>query len=143
MTDTMRAISLWQPWAALWVAGVKIHETRHWLTEYRGPLAVHAAKRPVDGYLGAPLEAVCEKALGLGWRRRLPLGALVGVVELVDCLPVEAVRRAGLGSVDYLCGNFEPGRYAWRAANPRPLAVAVPWRGRQSFFSVPVSAVQS
>jgi hypothetical protein len=41
----MKAISLWQPWASLWVSGRKIHETRSWRTRHRGWLAVHAARR--------------------------------------------------------------------------------------------------
>jgi activating signal cointegrator 1 len=43
----MKAISLWQPWASLWFTDSKIHETRHWSTRHRGPLYVHAAKRPI------------------------------------------------------------------------------------------------
>ena len=41
----MRAISLWQPWATAIAVGVKQIETRHWKTDYRGPIAIHAAKR--------------------------------------------------------------------------------------------------
>jgi hypothetical protein len=43
----MRATSLWQIWASLISAGLKIYGTRHWYTSYRGKLAIHAAKRPV------------------------------------------------------------------------------------------------
>lgn len=42
----MKAISLWQPWASLIAAGVKSIETRGWPTNYRGQIAIHAAKRP-------------------------------------------------------------------------------------------------
>ncbi len=41
----MRALSLHQPWASLIAEGVKTIETRSWATKYRGPLAIHAAKR--------------------------------------------------------------------------------------------------
>ena len=43
----MKALSLWQPWASLVALRVKTIETRSWSTSYRGPLAIHAAKRPV------------------------------------------------------------------------------------------------
>lgn len=43
----MKAISLWQPWATLIATGAKQIETRSWATSYRGPIAIHAAKRKV------------------------------------------------------------------------------------------------
>jgi hypothetical protein len=43
-STTIKAISLWQPWASLMALGLKRHETRHWPTAYRGPIAIHAAK---------------------------------------------------------------------------------------------------
>ena len=42
---TMKAISLWQPWASAVARRAKFNETRHWATSYRGTLAIHAAKR--------------------------------------------------------------------------------------------------
>jgi hypothetical protein len=43
----MKAISLWQPWASAIALGWKKNETRHWSTDYRGPLLIHAAKKIV------------------------------------------------------------------------------------------------
>jgi Sigma-70, region 4 len=37
------ALSLWEPWATLWAAGVKKYETRSWATAYRGEILIHAA----------------------------------------------------------------------------------------------------
>jgi len=47
----MKALSLWQPWASAIALGSKRIETRGWATSYRGPLAIHAAKRCVKGEL--------------------------------------------------------------------------------------------
>ena len=47
----MKALTLWEPWATLIALGVKRYETRSWGTKYRGPLAIHAAKRrPEKGF---------------------------------------------------------------------------------------------
>ena len=54
----IKAVSLWQPWASLVACGVKHHETRHWTTNYRGALAICAA-RVVDT-VGAP-EELCQR----------------------------------------------------------------------------------
>lgn len=42
----MKTLSLWQPFAQAISLGIKKHETRGWKTDYRGPLAIHAAKKP-------------------------------------------------------------------------------------------------
>lgn len=47
----MKALTLWQPWAALVAAGVKTIETRSWGTDYRGPLAIHASAKKVPAGL--------------------------------------------------------------------------------------------
>lgn len=43
--NTMKAITLWQPWASFIAIGAKRIETRSWSTSYRGPLAIHASAR--------------------------------------------------------------------------------------------------
>ena len=43
----MKAITIWQPWAEFVAAGVKHNETRSWATKYRGPIAIHAAVKPI------------------------------------------------------------------------------------------------
>ncbi len=41
--QAMMALSIWQPWATLLAAQIKLYETRGWATGYRGPIAIHAA----------------------------------------------------------------------------------------------------
>lgn len=100
----MKALTLWQPWASLVALGVKSIETRSWSTSYRGPLAIHAAKREpdVDFWVGhgAGLAAVEQFKNGrhlhlgdVGWTTNwhpLPLGAVVATVKLVDVVPILA-----------------------------------------------------
>lgn len=131
----MKAISLWQPWASLWCSPAKIHETRSWPTDYRGWLAVHAAKKvvKVDGDLAEIVDRHCG--------RMLPYGAFVGIVYLDHCLPTELVireyLRLGKPQDDLVCGDFAPGRWAWRRGHFRQFQAPVPWRGRQGLFTVP------
>ena len=44
----MKALTIWQPWAGAAAAGIKHNETRSWYTNYRGPLAIHAAKQSIQ-----------------------------------------------------------------------------------------------
>lgn len=115
----MRAISLWQPWASLVSIGSKRIETRHWSTDYRGPLLIHASKRLVKGEMralfhpnsvlwGALFPLVREYTFCLDEsdlrknssisriEKILPLGALVARCDLIDCVPVSSLTRADL-----------------------------------------------
>ena len=79
----MVALSLWQPWAYLVVTGAKKIETRTWKTNYRGPIAIHAAITfpPI-----AKSFAREERALGRV-PDQLPFGAIIGAVTLTDVVP--------------------------------------------------------
>lgn len=93
------AITLWQPYASLVACGAKTWETRGQRTNYRGRVAIHAAK--VERHEEAPLVALPAihdalwPAFGFGRRpmptsvrERLPRGAIVATAELTDCLPI-------------------------------------------------------
>ncbi|MEI9966013.1 MAG: ASCH domain-containing protein [Caulobacteraceae bacterium] len=130
-TTTMKALSLWQPWASLVAAGVKLHETRHWSTPYRGPIAIHAAKT-LD-VAGAP-DLLCRAVFGDYWSRLLPLGMVVAVAELTACRPTERIADH-LSRADLAAGNFSRGRFAWRLDKVRALKRPMPAVGRQGLFN--------
>ncbi len=136
----MKALSLWQPWASLMAAGFKKIETRDWPTRYRGPLAIHAAKRPlgraerdlIEEWLEADLGISLQMAAGI-----MPFGALLCVVQLYGCVRTEVC------TLDMECerefGNYAPGRWAWLTAGLRALPQPIPYRGAQGLFEVPDS----
>lgn len=45
---TMKALTIWQPWASLLACGAKKYETRSWATKYKGQIAIHAAIKQFD-----------------------------------------------------------------------------------------------
>jgi hypothetical protein len=127
----MKAISLWQPWASLIAFGVKRHETRHWATSYRGPIAIQASKQ-LD-LAGAP-EKLCIALWGKHWPDAMPLGAIVAIGELTGC--ADAARAAaGSTAADLASGNFTAGRFAWTIDKVRPLAPPIAALGRQRLFN--------
>jgi hypothetical protein len=128
----VRAISLWQPWATAIVVGSKRIETRHWTTKYRGPLAIHAAKR----WDRQQREfASVEFTLGR-LPRRLPFGAVIATARLVDVQPTEELALTA-SAVERLYGNYEFGRFGWLLEDVVALPEPIPYRGGQSFFTVP------
>lgn len=137
----MKAISLWQPWASLWLTDRKIHETRGRRTSHRGMLLVHAAQR-FERDVEDDLRAILEDEFGGHWSMDLPTGALIGVVELVDCRRAEDIIREEGGFAftrtdDWHCGNFAPGRYGWKRGRFHSFTRPIPFRGKQGIITVP------
>lgn len=130
-TPTIKAITLWQPWASLVAAGVKRHETRHWKTDYRGPIAIHAAQR-LD-LAGCP-DQLCADVLGQFWAKEIPLGAVVAVARLTACHQAHIVADH-ITPADREAGNFARGRFAWELQDIRALIDPVPATGRQGLFN--------
>ena len=76
----MKALTIRQPWATLIMQGVKRYEFRSWKTNFRGEVLIHAGK-------GIDKEAVerLKKYLPEG---ELPLGKILGKVNITDCVPM-------------------------------------------------------
>lgn len=110
----MKAITLYQPWASLWAIGAKLFETRPWSTAYRGPLAIHAAKKPVETTLNEMfphIEGITAAEIDFISALRaafpdidpvfdLPLGAVIATTELVACHRIVLYGGRGISSTD-------------------------------------------
>jgi len=142
----MKAITLWQPWASLIAIGAKRYETRSWKTSYRGPLAIHAAKKPIASTL-ATLDTDTKEIMKTflaqdfrgdfwGWAA-LPVGCIVATCELVDCQPVEDVfhflYKHNMEHETYF-GDYSAGRFAWRLDDVQQLDTPIPVRGEQRLW---------
>lgn len=141
----MKALSLTQPWATLVALGEKRIETRSWGTNYRGPLAIHAAK----GFAALPggnltdfcLNEPFASALHAGGVRflvpgqDLPLGVVVATATLIDCIRLytEKQRQAILdrwgAEHEQQFGDFNFNRYAWILRDVITLPEPIPARG--------------
>jgi hypothetical protein len=137
---TMKAISLWQPWASAIALGLKQYETRGWKTSYRGPLAIHAAKRSVDGMItSAMIQDLLERGV-VKWRGlpALPLGCIVATCRLVDFIPTSFANRGPLiiTEQERRWGDWSPCRWAWRLEDVRPLVEPFACRGKQGLWTV-------
>ncbi len=146
----MKAISLWQPWASAMARGVKTIETRHWETKYRGPLAIHAAKKH-DAEVRDAIETLLPLAKFL--EEELPYGAVIATCRLVDCVQMKPYRLGRLGllpdqykgmltDLESAFGNYEDSRWAWITEDMIALPTPIPFRGAQGFFDVPGELLQ-
>jgi hypothetical protein len=159
---TMKAISLWQPWASLIAIGAKQYETRSWSTPYRGPLVIHAAKRtveamqlqwainalrpsdatelrtwPIGTFNYYAIKAIYEHAkrpIG-SFIKQLPLGAALCVVDLVDCIQMTDEFIASMTKQERAFGLWESGRFAWKLEVTQVFSPAIPASGKQGLWN--------
>lgn len=135
--DTLKALTLTQPWATLMAVGAKRIETRSWLTEYQGPLVIHAAKGfpqwAEDECDYEPFSQTLNEA-GYPWhpgtkhnRRHLPTGQVIAVGWL------DRVERIStnyeVATLERTFGNYASGRYAWRFERIYRLTTPIDARG--------------
>lgn len=136
----MRVLTIRQPWATLLMQGVKQLETRSWRTDYRGPLAIHAAATGARVYadelrrLEKRLRVMPTSLMG----REYPLGALLGVVELVECLPISRALIAALTPLERQLGWYLDGGFVWDLARTgrRQLKQPIACAGRQGLWNL-------
>jgi hypothetical protein len=124
----MKALSIRQPWADFIVQGKKTLELRSWSVKYRGALAIHASTN---------IEREACVAHGID-PERVTAGAIIGVVDLVDVVELnarafEARRAEHLANARF---NTTP-LFGWQLANPRALPQPRVIRGRMGLFTVP------
>jgi ASCH domain len=77
----LKILSIRQPWASLIVSGAKDVENRTWPTRYRGLVLIHASLQA-----DAPTSEDIERRFGVRLPSDLPLGGIVGMTEIVDCV---------------------------------------------------------
>lgn len=120
----MRCLTVRNPWAWAIIHAGKSVENRQRRTAHRGPLLIHAGLKvePLDVYpsgLIVPADA------------RTGPGTIIGVVAVVDCVPLAEMN-----------GNpWASGPWCWILANPRPLT-PIPWVGMPGLFDVPDELVR-
>jgi hypothetical protein len=140
----MKALTLTQPWATLVAIGAKTVETRSWETNYRGPLAIHAAKgypRHCQNLIYVPS---FDEALSKGGypkheaiTRPLPLGAVVATAELIGCHQIGTDVQSGTSlftlidrpDAEFPFGDYRAGRWAWVLDNIKKLEHPIPAKG--------------
>ena len=139
MPQTVKALTLHQPWASLIAASAKSIETRDW----RPPqaligqrLAIHAGKRvvhlPPDLY--PEYNEALVRHLGPDWATTISTGAVLAIATLRDARQVRT--RQDLPQGDELrFGEYWPGRWMWFLSDVTTLKAPIPARGYQGLWN--------
>ena len=139
----MKALTVIQPWATLIAIKAKTVETRSWRTDYRGDLAIHAAKGWKKenvrlAMMSEPFKTALKDA-GYPLFSLLPRGCIVATATLVDCWITDGGIQWGNRNafLETAFGDFSPGRYAWVLENIHPLPKSIPAKGALGLWGWP------
>ena len=116
----MRLLTIHQPWAWLIVSGHKRYENRTWQTSYRGPLLIHAGQSTLSMQAGLRL---CQH-FGIALPPRFDFGAVVGLVDLTNCIHVDGIHDP-----------FATGPFCFCLEHPIAFKSPIAWRGALGLVS--------
>jgi hypothetical protein len=148
----MKALTIWQPWASLIMAGAKPYEFRRWdyRKRYRGVegqrVVIHAgARRMVPAELSDILSRLRSGETGLDVEKARPIveralrepqlfprAAALGTAILQRPRPVGQIFG---GTID--SDRLDHAMWAWPLSDIRPFEPIVPVRGFQGFWPWP------
>jgi hypothetical protein len=128
----LTAITLHQPWASLVAKGWKQYETRDWPTNHRGPIVIHAGRKPKGKQELREHDKVVASFKDL-LNEDCPYSSVIAIAELTDviCMTEEFIKEQS--PTELRCGNWAVGRYAFKLENVRPLA-PIPATGKQGLW---------
>lgn len=144
----MKAITIKQPWASLIVSDIKDIENRSWPTKYRGRVLVHTSAAPVKGLLCEILNDMQYASVFSAEKLNTllgPNGAIIGSVEIVDCVinhpSIWAEKSYHAVNCNSLPFHEEDEKdsiiFNWVLANPILFPEPIPAKGKLSFWDYP------
>jgi hypothetical protein len=128
----IKALSLWNPWAEYIKCGVKRHETRSWATNYRGLVAIHAAKRWTDEEIEAA-RTLNRQFPAIPLVENPPLGVMLGICRLLNCVPTESLVK-NISAHERAVGGWAEGRFAWEMEVLEVFDTPIEAKGQQGLF---------
>lgn len=156
----IKALSLHQPWATLWVYGMKQFETRNWTQRsiVGSRILVHATKNVAacrEVFYREPF-FTSLRAIGYTHAEAMPYGAIIGSLVVAEIYPTaagdpvngplvypkamilntETHVSAFATTQERAFGDWSSGRYAWLGTHRESYGRGVPARGLQGLWVV-------
>lgn len=120
--DSMKVLSIKNPWASLIINGYKKYEFRSWKTKYRGKVMIHASitpdKKAIDKF----------DNFDLNYKNSY----IIGEVEIIDCIEVTKEFENKLMKENGQVYGMTVGRggYAWKLENVIKYENPIPAKGK-------------
>ena len=129
----MKVLSLTQPYASLIKYGYKKIETRSWKTSYRGKIYIHASSTKIPKKYNDKKEV-----MDLVKDKNIEYGRIICCCDLVDCklMTEEFINDLKKNNyTEYICGEYEVGRYAWILENIKVLECPIEAKGHLGIWN--------
>ncbi len=129
----MKVLSLTEPYATLIKEKKKQIETRSFKTSYRGELYIHASSTAISKDSKAN-KVLMQELNGIP----LNFGYIICKCQLVDCIYmtreyVEDMKKNH--PQEYICGDYQEGRYAWILEDIMSLEVPIQAKGQLNIWN--------
>ena len=129
----MKVLTIKEPFATLIKNEVKKIETRSWKTKYRGELYIQASIAKIDKKVYERKELV-----KLFENLEMGNGYILCKCNLVDCIEMteEFIKNMKDNNYqEYICGQYEVGRYAWVLDNIEVLDKPIKVKGQLGIWN--------
>ncbi len=127
----MKVLSLTEPWATLIYMGKKKVETRSWKTNYRGELYIHASSTKIPKNCNYEVLELVEDV-------PLHYSHIICKCRLVDCIYMTEEFIEDMKNnhyIEYICGDYQVGRYAWILEDVEVLPEELPAKGHLGIWN--------
>ena len=127
----MKCLTIREPYASLIKNNIKHIETRSWNTTYRGKIYIHAGVSKLSKNLNQDLQKLIKDLT-------FSYGEIICECELTDVIYMtkEYIEDIRVNHYEeYICGDFQVGRYAWVLENVKPLDKPIKTKGRLSIWN--------
>ncbi|KKL91162.1 hypothetical protein LCGC14_1897480 [marine sediment metagenome] len=121
--QTIKTLSVKQPWAWAIAEGLKTIETRTWIPNHRGDILIVASLKPDKLLLDWLVEQRGKDILS-----EILYGKALAIVELVECRPMTKADEDAA-----MCPVYK-GAFAWVLANVRKIEKPYPVKGRLGLY---------
>ncbi len=131
----MKVLSLTEPFATLIKEKKKFIETRSWKTNYRGELYIHASKTKP-----AKKDIENRELMSLIPNVIFSYGHIICKCNLVNCIYMTKEYVEDMKTnhhQEYICGEYQEGRYAWILENVELLEQPIPAKGQLNIWTFP------
>lgn len=126
MGDTMKVLTIKQPWASLIINSYKKYEFRSWKTNYRGKILIHAGKSLEKDMLNRFKD----------YNLDIDLGYIIGEAYLEDCILVTEKFQDKLRKIDSVVyARSKEEMYAWKLTNIKKYKDKIPINGKLGLWN--------
>lgn len=128
----MKVLSLTEPYATLIKEKKKTIETRSWKTTYRGTLYIHASSTKMKNE-----DKENTELMNLLQNISLNYGYIICKCTLVDCIYMtdDYVNSMKNNHQEFICGDYQVGRYAWILQDIEILTTPIPTKGHLGIWN--------